>query len=41
MKTEINITAGPENVGRTVASYGKGIREGAVVSSGDTLINLS
>ncbi|VDB91707.1 unnamed protein product [Peniophora sp. CBMAI 1063] len=41
MKTEINITAGQEHVGKTVIGYAKGVREGAVVSSGDALINLS
>ncbi|KZV63052.1 urea carboxylase [Peniophora sp. CONT] len=41
MKTEISVTAGEEQVGKTVSGYGRGVREGAVVNSGDTLITLS
>lgn len=37
MKTEINILAGEENVGKVVKSLGKGIREGASVQVGDIL----
>ncbi|KAG2155228.1 allophanate hydrolase subunit 2-domain-containing protein [Suillus bovinus] len=37
MKTEINILAGEENVGKVVKSFGKGIREGASVQAGDAL----
>ncbi|KAG1772023.1 allophanate hydrolase subunit 2-domain-containing protein [Suillus occidentalis] len=37
MKTEINILAGEENVGKVVKSLGKGIREGASVQVGDVL----
>lgn len=41
MKTEINIPAGEENVGRVVKGLGKGIREGASVQAGDPLVWLS
>ncbi|KAG1748041.1 allophanate hydrolase subunit 2-domain-containing protein [Suillus lakei] len=37
MKTEINILAGEENVGKVVKSLGKGIRDGASVQAGDVL----
>lgn len=40
MKTEINIEAGEENVGRTVKGFGKGVKEGAAVRAGDTLVVL-
>ncbi|KAI0339186.1 urea carboxylase [Trametopsis cervina] len=38
MKTEINVEAGEENIGRTVSSYGPGIRIGAVVKPGQVLM---
>lgn len=38
MKTEINILAGEENIGKVVKSLGKGIREGASVQVGDILV---
>ncbi|KAF9229999.1 hypothetical protein BU15DRAFT_84188 [Melanogaster broomeanus] len=41
MKTEINVPAGEENVGRVVKGLGKGIREGASVQAGDALVWLS
>ncbi|KAG1727747.1 allophanate hydrolase subunit 2-domain-containing protein [Suillus paluster] len=37
MKTEINICAGEECIGKVVKSLGKGIREGASVQVGDVL----
>ncbi|KAG0709289.1 hypothetical protein DFH29DRAFT_223934 [Suillus ampliporus] len=37
MKTEINICAGEECIGKVVKSLGKGIREGAGVQVGDVL----
>ncbi|KAJ7304851.1 allophanate hydrolase subunit 2-domain-containing protein [Mycena albidolilacea] len=40
MKTEISITAGEANVGKTVKGVSKGIREGASVNPGDGLIVL-
>ncbi|KAF9220649.1 hypothetical protein BS17DRAFT_714001 [Gyrodon lividus] len=40
MKTEINVPAGEENVGRVVKGLGKGIREGASVQAGDPLVWL-
>ncbi|KAI0084211.1 urea amidolyase [Irpex rosettiformis] len=40
MKTEINVVAGEENVGRTVKGYAQGVREGAVVHPGQTLVYL-
>jgi urea carboxylase len=40
MKTEIPVKAGKSNVGRTVAAYGKGMKEGALVQPGDTLLLL-
>lgn len=41
MKTEINIPAGEENVGKVVKGLGKGIREGATVQAGDPLVWVS
>ncbi|OCH84481.1 urea carboxylase [Obba rivulosa] len=41
MKTEIKVEAGDENVGRTVAGFAKGIREGATVNAGDILVLLA
>jgi biotin carboxyl carrier protein len=38
MKTEINILAGEENVGKVVKSMGRGIREGSSVQAGDVLV---
>ena len=40
MKTEVNVEAGEENVGRTVVGFGKGVKEGAAVGSGDVLVVL-
>ncbi|KAG2365977.1 carbamoyl-phosphate synthase L chain, ATP binding domain-containing protein [Suillus spraguei] len=37
MKTEINILAGEDNIGKVVKCLGKGIREGASVQVGDIL----
>jgi len=41
MKTEINIEAGEENVGRTVQSYAQGVKVGAVVKPGQALVILA
>ncbi|KAI0693471.1 urea carboxylase [Cytidiella melzeri] len=41
MKTEINIEAGEENVGRTVQAYAHGVKEGAMVTPGQILVVLS
>ncbi|EJD01957.1 uncharacterized protein FOMMEDRAFT_109008 [Fomitiporia mediterranea MF3/22] len=38
MKTEINITAGEENVGLKVSGFAKGIKEGSTVQAGDKLM---
>jgi len=40
MKTEINVHAGEENIGKAVKSLGKGIREGVSVQGGDVLVWL-
>ncbi|KAH7886782.1 allophanate hydrolase subunit 2-domain-containing protein [Phlebopus sp. FC_14] len=40
MKTEINVPAGEENVGKSVKGLGKGVREGANVQAGDPLVWL-
>ncbi|PCH34617.1 urea amidolyase [Wolfiporia cocos MD-104 SS10] len=40
MKTEINIEAGEENIGRKVMGFGKGVKEGAAVNAGDVLVVL-
>lgn len=40
MKTEVNIEAGEENVGRTVRSLGKDVQPGALVQAGDVLVTL-
>lgn len=41
MKTEINVPAGEENVGKVVRRLGKGVREGASVQAGDPLVWVS
>ncbi|KAI0820844.1 urea carboxylase [Trametes gibbosa] len=38
MKTEVNIEAGEEFVGRRVKGLGRGVREGGSVSAGDVLV---
>ncbi|PSR81273.1 hypothetical protein PHLCEN_2v6433 [Hermanssonia centrifuga] len=40
MKTEINVEAGEENVGRRVQEFGRDVKPGAVVHAGDTLVVL-
>ncbi|KDQ58291.1 hypothetical protein JAAARDRAFT_193705 [Jaapia argillacea MUCL 33604] len=40
MKTEINIEAGEENVGKKIKGFGQGVREGALISAGDILVVL-
>ncbi|TFK46271.1 urea carboxylase [Heliocybe sulcata] len=40
MKTEINVEAGEESVGKKVKGFGNGVREGTVVSSGNVLVVL-
>ena len=41
MKTEINVPAGDENIGKVVRGSGKGIRAGASVQAGDPLVWVS
>lgn len=41
MKTEVNVEAGDENVGRKVAGFGKGVKEGTAVNAGDVLVVFS
>lgn len=41
MKTEINVPAGDENIGKVVRGLGKGIRAGASVQAGDPLVWVS
>ena len=38
MKTEIPVKAGDENVGRRIVGFGKGIKQGQVVSAGEILV---
>ena len=38
MKTEVNVTAGEGNVGRRVAGFGQGLREGSTVQAGTPLV---
>ena len=38
MKTEVNVTAGEENVGRRVVGFGQGVREGSIVQAGAPLV---
>ena len=38
MKTEINVTAGEDNIGLKVSGFAKGIREGTTVQAGDKLV---
>ncbi|TFK80957.1 urea carboxylase [Polyporus arcularius HHB13444] len=38
MKTEVNIEAGEENVGRTVKGFGRDVKEGGAIQAGDVLI---
>ena len=40
MKTEIPVTAGEDNVGRTVCRLGKDVKKGATVRPGDVLVML-
>ncbi|KZT03045.1 urea carboxylase [Laetiporus sulphureus 93-53] len=40
MKTEINVEAEEENVGRVIVTFGKGVREGAHVKTGEVLVYL-
>ena len=40
MKTEVNVAAGAENVGRTVRGFGKNVHPGAQVQAGDVLVVL-
>jgi len=40
MKTEINVRAGEENIGKVVKGLGKGVREGISVQGGDVLVWL-
>ena len=40
MKTEVNVPAGEENVGRKIRGVGKGIKEGTVVRPGDVIVLL-
>ncbi|KAI0046085.1 urea carboxylase [Auriscalpium vulgare] len=40
MKTEISVKAGKQSVGHKVRGFGRGIKEGATVSSGDILVVL-
>ncbi len=38
MKTEVDIEAGEENVGRTVKGLGRDVKEGGAIQAGDVLI---
>ena len=38
MKTEVNVEAGEENVGRRVRGFGRDVREGTSVRAGDVLV---
>ncbi|KAI1787216.1 allophanate hydrolase subunit 2-domain-containing protein, partial [Ganoderma leucocontextum] len=38
MKTEVNVTADEENVGRRVVGFGQDIREGSIVQAGTSLV---
>ncbi|EJF56376.1 urea carboxylase [Dichomitus squalens LYAD-421 SS1] len=38
MKTEVNVQAEEENVGRKVVGFGRGVREGGTVQAGDPLV---
>ena len=40
MKTEVNVEAGDENVGRRVKGFGRDVREGATVQAGDALVSF-
>jgi urea carboxylase len=41
MKTEINVEAGEENIGRTIDSFANGVVEGAIVTPGQILVYLT
>ncbi|PPR04572.1 hypothetical protein CVT24_012025 [Panaeolus cyanescens] len=41
MKTEIPVVAGVENAGKVVQGFGAGVKEGAAVKPGDTLVVLA
>jgi urea carboxylase len=38
MKTEVNISVGAQNVGKTVKGFGRGVQEGAIISAGEVLV---
>lgn len=38
MKTEVNVVAGEDNVGRKVRSLAGGIKQGSLVHAGDVLV---
>ncbi|GJE99971.1 urea carboxylase [Phanerochaete sordida] len=40
MKTEVNVEAGEENVGKVVRNFGTHVRPGALVQAGDILVTL-
>jgi biotin carboxyl carrier protein len=40
MKTEVNVFAGEENIGKSILGFGKGWKEGASVHAGDVLVVL-
>lgn len=40
MKTEVNVEAGGENVGRKIRGFGKDVRAGGLVQAGDILVVL-
>ena len=40
MKTEVNVEAVEENIGRKVVSIANGIKQGSVVQAGDALVIL-
>ncbi len=41
MKTEIPVLAGHDNIGKTIQRFGSGIKEGASVVPGETLVVLN
>ena len=38
MKTEVNVEAEEENIGRKIVGFGPGIQEGGTVQAGDPLV---
>ena len=41
MKTEVNVTADLDDIGKTVIGFGKSVKEGSAVRTGEVLVVLN